>query len=114
MDWNDFDMETTWIDKFSYYLDPENRANIDKDDLISALAVAVAMYCDEYQNTCMLEDKIVSSFGEEALEKIVAEGVPEDDVIRFVAVSEALTTSSRADLALEYLQDLKNGDGKDA
>ena len=114
MDWNDFDVNTSWIDRFSYYLDPENKADISKDDLLSALAVAVAMYCDEYQNTCLLEDKIADAFGEEALGKIVEEGSPEDDVVRFVSVSEAQTTEARAKLALGYLQDLKNGDGKNS
>ena len=114
MDWNDFDRDATWIDKFTYYLDQENSTDISRDDLISALAVAVAMYCDEYQNTCMLEDRIVSCFGEDALAKMVEDAIPEDDVIRFVAVGEALNAKSRASLALEYLRALKKGDGEDA
>ena len=47
MDWNDFDIGTSWIDRFSYYLDPANSGKVSKDDLLSALSVAVAMYCDE-------------------------------------------------------------------
>ncbi|MBR5358227.1 MAG: hypothetical protein IK128_03335 [Clostridiales bacterium] len=113
MDWNDFDASTSWIDRFSYYLDPANSANVSKEDLLSALSVAVAMYCDEYQNTCLLEDKIISAFGEEALEKVIEDGTPEDDVVRYVAAGEALTTDARAKLALGYLEDLKKGDGED-
>ena len=113
MDWNDFDMETTWIDRFSYYLDPENRDDLSKDDLLSALSVAVAMYCDEYQNTCLLEDSISNTFGEEALDKILEDGTPEDDVVRFVEVGECASSASRTRLALEYLRQLKKGDGKD-
>ena len=52
MDWNDFGRDKTWIDKFSYYLDPENSWEINSNDLLGALAMAVAMYCDEYQNSC--------------------------------------------------------------
>lgn len=111
MDWNDFDIGTSWIDRFSYYLDPANSGNISKDDLLSALSVAVAMYCDEYQNTCLLEDKLAASFGEEALEKVVEDGTPEDDVVRFVAAGEALTTEARVKLALGYLEDLRREGG---
>jgi hypothetical protein len=113
MDWNDFDIGTSWIDRFSYYLDPANSGKVSKDDLLSALSVAVAMYCDEYQNTCLLEDKLVASFGEEALEKVVEDGTPEDDVIRYMSVGEALTTEARVKLALGYLGDLRKGDGED-
>lgn len=113
MDWNDFDIGTSWIDRFSYYLDPANSGNISKDDLLSALSVAVAMYCDEYQNTCLLEDKLAASFGEEALEKVVEDGTPEDDVVRFVAAGEALTTEARVKLALGYLEDLRREGGGD-
>lgn len=113
MDWNDFDIGTSWIDRFSYYLDPANSENISKDDLLSALSVAVAMYCDEYQNTCLLEDKLAASFGEEALEKVVEDGTPEDDVVRFVAAGEALTTEARVKLALGYLEDLRREGGGD-
>lgn len=113
MDWNDFDIGTSWIDRFSYYLDPANSGNISKDDLLSALSVAVAMYCDEYQNTCLLEDKLAASFGEEALEKVVEDSTPEDDVVRFVAAGEALTTEARVKLALGYLEDLRREGGGD-
>ena len=70
------------------------------------------MYCDEYQNTCLLEDKIISAFGEDALEKVIEDGTPEDDVVRYIAAGEALTTDARAKLALGYLEDLKKGDGE--
>jgi hypothetical protein len=114
MDWNDFDTGTSWIDRFEYYLNPANSASVSKDDLLSALSVAVAMYCDEYQNTCLLEDKIISAFGEDALEKVIEDGTPEDDVVRYIAAGEAISTEARVKLALGYLEDLKKGDGEEA
>ena len=114
MDWNDFDRDASWIDRFAYYLDPENGQQISKDDLLSALAVAVAMYCDEYQNTCMLEDRIEEAFGEEGLAKLVEDTLPEDDVIRFIEVGEAATPKARAEAALRFLMQLKNGEGEGA
>ena len=115
MDWNDFEKDTTWIDRFSYYLDPENSSKVNSNDLLGALAMAVAMYCDEYQNACYLEDKIAEAFGEEALAKILEDDIPEDDVLRFVAVGEAPTSKARAKLVLGYLKDLKeeNREGTD-
>jgi len=110
MDWNDFDRDASWIDRFAYYLDPENGQQISKDDLLSALAVAVAMYCDEYQNTCMLEDRIKEVFGEDGLAKLVEDAIPEEDVIRFIEVSEALTPKARAAVAHDFLMELKNGE----
>ena len=109
MDWNDFGRDKTWIDKFSYYLDPENSWEINSNDLLGALAMAVAMYCDEYQNSCSLEEKIIATFGEEALAKLLEDDVPENDVIRFVEVGQSPTSKSRAKIVLGYLKDLKEG-----
>ena len=111
MDWNDFEKDASWIDRFAFYLDPDNGPEISKNDLLSALAFAVAMYCDEYQNTCMLEDRITEAFGEEGLARLVEDAIPEDDVIRFIEVGEAITPKARAEAALRFLMDLKNGEG---
>ncbi len=106
--WNQLPDNLTWIDKLRYYLekDPEE---VNNKDLKDALCVLTAMYIDEYESNCALEEAIVSEIGEDRFEELLDSTIGDETIWHYSRILSEPRDNQRICLALGFLDKLGNG-----
>ena len=69
-----------WDRKLAYFLNPENQAEISKEDLQDALAILAARYCDEFNSLRFLECFVEEELGSDRLDEAIISNVESDSV----------------------------------
>ena len=104
MKWDELPGDYEWDRKLAYFLDPANKNNVSKDDLLDALAILSARYCDEFYNLRFLECFIEEQLGSAKLEAAIESSVESDAVLdRSAVVMNEKSVEDRMLTALEFV-----------
>lgn len=98
----------TDMDILRRFLLPENYEMYSKEDLWDALAVVAAIYCDHHEDLMNLERTIEERFGTKICDEVCEASVSAILTSRVDNILEKATTKERADLAIEYINEISD------
>ena len=115
MKWDELPGDYGWDRKLAYFLDLANKDNVSRDDLLDALAILSARYCDEFYNLRFLECFIEEQLGSAKLEAAIENSVESDAVLdRTAVVLNEKNVEDRMLTALEFVNRVSEDcDGQD-